>query len=469
MRIDGNVPMLVLRSLLTKRGWHAANHLVRVETFDDNAFRRLYQHLVRLHAETEADVTVEALRADVAIHYARNPDRVEEMNLVLDRLAETEELDQDLMGALIKRFLERSISYEIAEYVSQSADKPEFSIAHVTDLATRAMEIGDRVDQTVTDVLAGPLSGAPDNRRVAHALGFSRQLDACLRGGVAGGELLVLVSAPNVGKTSFLCRAGATHAARGGRVLHVTMEINTRKVIERYDEAWTHRNQDELATPDGQQAATEARRCVREVGGHVWVIDWAYLPASANDVGALVRRMNGTRCECGCGGTMAPDMVVIDYLQLMHPSKVPGKEMRQSFSVAIREHRALARNLEIPLLTAWQVNREGSQVSLLSMKDVAESWDLPQVADIIVGLNPRMADDKMVLNVVKQREARSRGVFEVYADLERMVIRDWDHTDTDRLVNVVLGRDGHVGKTVEPVGAPDGQGGSADGGGGGDR
>jgi replicative DNA helicase len=145
--------------------------------------------------------------------------------------------------------------------------------------------------------------------------------------------------------------------------------------------------------------------------------------------------------DCQCGLPRAVDMIVIDYLQLMSPGKIPGKEMRQSFAAVAREHRALARNLEIPVCTAWQVNRAGSDAMLLSMKDVAESWDLPQVADIIIGLNQSMEqlnNNRMVLNIVKQREGTDRGWFELYCDLDRMVIRDCTHQDTRDLVNVVL-------------------------------
>jgi hypothetical protein len=147
--------------------------------------------------------------------------------------------------------------------------------------------------------------------------------------------------------------------------------------------------------------------------------------------------------DCQCGKPRAVDLIIIDYLQLMSPGKIPGKEMRQSFAAVAREHRALARNLEIPVCTAWQVNRAGSDATLLSMKDVAESWDLPQVADIIIGLNQSKEQEnnkRMIVNIVKQREGTCRGVYELYCDLERMVVRDVTFDDTRDQIRAIVGR-----------------------------
>src|SRR5574342_498380 len=163
--------MLVLRAMMTKAGWHSFGALVKVDSFESNEFRRLYQIVERLHEDTRDDLSMAALRADVAIQYAGKPDLLEEMGLVLDRLAATESLPEDAMRGLVRRYLQRSLSLELAGYVSDHADNPEFSVDVVADLASRAVEVGGRVDQTVHNVVAGPLSGAPDGRRAARSLG----------------------------------------------------------------------------------------------------------------------------------------------------------------------------------------------------------------------------------------------------------------------------------------------------------
>jgi len=443
----GNLPMLVLRALLTKSGWARFSNLVQVDSFESNEYRRIYQHIERLHGTTESDLTMSLLWADVDLQYIQKPDLREELGLVLDRLEAQESVPADGLETLVKKFLQRSMAWNIAEYVSNNADKPEFSIDALVDLGQRAVEIGNRVSQTVVSIFESPLSGSPDSRRIANSLGVSRQLDVSLRGGVAGGELCLYLAGPSVGKTSYLCRTGAAFAERGLNVFHVTLEINARKVFNGYDRAWTSRTTDELETPEGQEAVKSARASVRAAGGHVWVADWSYLGISANDVGAEFRQLSASRCgdgllgkdDCQCGQPRRADLIIIDYLELMQPNKIPGKEMRQAFKMIGQDVRSLARNLDIPICSAWQVNRAGSDVMLLSKKDVSESWDIVKIADIILGLNQtdeQLRNRRLILNIIKQRESTSRDMFELVSDLDRMIVRDALTNDSKGIINV---------------------------------
>jgi hypothetical protein len=125
----------------------------------------------------------------------------------------------------------------------------------------------------------------------------------------------------------------------------------------------------------------------------------------------------------------------------MSPNKLPGKEMRQHYSAIGREARMLARNLEVPILTAWQVNREGSDAALLSRKHVSESWDVIMTADIILGLNQtteELHNRRMRVNIVKQRESTNRGVYELYCDLDKLVVRGLTMDDTREQINSVI-------------------------------
>jgi replicative DNA helicase len=426
-----NLPLLALRAIMTKRGWFAFGHLLKPETFGELEYRRVYAHLARLHEQTESDITIPALLADIEIQYRTKPDTLEEMRLVLDYLDEAVEVSSDLMESLLKRFLQQAMSMEVAKYVAETASKPEFSVAVVADLAARAVEVGERVGETVTDLLAAPLSGSPDVRPARYSLGVSRELDSGLRGGTAGGELCLYLAAPSVGKTSFLCHTGAQHALRGRNVLHVTLEINQRKVFERYDQSWTALDQDGLETPHGQQAVEAARAGIRASGAHVWVADWSYMTVTASDIGAVVRRMRGQKCKCH-DLPMRVDTIIVDYMGLMSPGKVPGKEVRHSFRMLGQEMRQLARNLEVPIISAWQVNRVGSEKDLIGPTDISESWDVVMIADTIIGLNRNLEElhnKRLRVNIVKQRESTNRGMFELYCDLDRMVIRDIDLKD----------------------------------------
>lgn len=426
-----NLPLLALRAIMTKKGWFAFGHLLKPETFGELEYRRVYQHLARLHEQTEADITISALLADMEIQYRTKPDTLEEMRLVLDYLDEAADTPHDLMDSLLRRFLQQAMSMEVAKYVAENASKPEFSVNALADLTARAVEVGDRVGSTITDLFATAVSGTAGTRPARYSLGVSRELDLGLRGGTADGELLLYLAAVAVGKTSFLCATGASHALRGLNVLHLTLEINSRKVVERYDQAWTNQDRETLETVFGQATVEAARAAVQAAGGHVWIADWSYMNVTAADVGALVRKMRGQKCVCH-DLPMVVDTIIIDYLGLMSPGKAPGKEMRNSYRLIGQEMRQLARNLEVPVVSAWQVNRVGSEKALIGAADISESWDVVMVADTIIGLNRNLEElhnKRLRVNIVKQRESTNRDCFELYCDLDRMVIRDIELKD----------------------------------------
>lgn len=80
-------------------------------------------------------------------------------------------------------------------------------------------------------------------------------------------------------------------------------------------------------------------------------------------------------------------LVVIDYLQLMY---VPGAESRQNEVSTISRHiKALARELNIPVIVMSQLNRspEGREDHRPRMSDLRESGAIEQDADVVIMLH----------------------------------------------------------------------------------
>jgi replicative DNA helicase len=294
------------------------------------------------------------------------------------------------------------------------------------------VDVTDRIGTTVVDLFEEGLPGEADDRPVRAGLGVSRKLDAGLRGGAGTGELVVCLAGTSIGKTSVLIKSGAHHAERGRKVLHFTLEINTRKVRERYYQAWTGLTTEEIETPAGQEHCRQVRELVRGKGGVIKVIDWSYMKPTANDIGAKVRQL-------AAQGFRA-DVIIVDYLMLMAPNGTPGREYRQKFFAIAEESRALARNLDITILSAWQSTREAEKKNSLELQDFAESHDVPRICDIVVGLNANEVmrqHKRMRVQILKQRESTNRSVFELYCDMDRLVVRDItseDHFDEVRSI-----------------------------------
>jgi replicative DNA helicase len=269
------------------------------------------------------------------------------------------------------------------------------------------------------------------------SLGISDSLDAHLCGGVGAGELLIYLAPPSRGKTSFLWATGAAAAAQVRNVLGITLELSARKCVRRVDQWLSKFTQSELIS---QPLFVSGAR--KGVEGKLYFKDWSYTGITVDDIKALVTRMRQRGEKI--------DYLLVDYLELVKPVKYNRHAERHNWSQTAQDLRALAVDLQIPVITAWQVNREGSEQHVLSARDVSECWDVVKHADIILGLNQNaaeMAERVMRVNVIKQRESTDRPQVYLHCDMDRMIIRDGNEEsddDTTHTVGIRLGSGVHV-------------------------
>lgn len=431
------LPIIVLRALLRKSNWLRFANVISVETFGTLSFRRIYDHMRRLHEVTSGDLTIEALMADLEIAYSSRPEFLTELQEVVFDIQDAVEVEADLLERKVREFVQRELSEQAATYVVTNLHSPDFSVDVLADLVARAVEVGGRVDAQVVGLHASPLSRSADLGPARVGLGYTPELDRALGGGVGVGELAVLLAPPSRGKTSYLCAAGAHAAGQGLGVLHVTLEIRTEMVVRRYDQALTHLTREGLDETPGHVEA--ARETLQARGGEVWVKDWSNASVRASDVEALVRRMRARQQRV--------DFLIVDYAALMSPNEQQGKQaqLRQTYGAIGKELRALSVKLQVPLLTAWQVNRDGSDTNTITGKDISECWDILMHADTVLGLNQSNAEllaHRMRLNIIKQRQDTGRDQFRLYSDLRRMEIRPATDED-DRAQQGVRLTDAH--------------------------
>jgi hypothetical protein len=201
-------------------------------------------------------------------------------------------------------------------------------------------------------------------------------LDQALRGGIAAGEVLVFLAGPKKGKSSVIAKVGAANALAGQRVLDVTLEISKEMRMRRYDSAYTGLDYDGLL--ENPDMVRTARKRVEGAGGGVTFVDWQYEEHSPSELLPIVEQHGPF------------DLIILDYLELMIPDQtktIARREQRHLLSKLGKDIRGVAKQLQVPVVTAWQVNRLGAGEDTVTERDISESWDIIKHVDAVFGIS----------------------------------------------------------------------------------
>ena len=229
----------------------------------------------------------------------------------------------------------------------------------------------------------GPLASRGEPLRSGFA-----GLDLLLQGGFGAGDLVVVAARTGMGKTSLLLRLARNAVVaqpQHGSALIFSLEMGRGSLAARMISAESDVRISRVAP--GAHSPEEADRI--EIG------DETLLNSSIVFFDDPAISVPDIRAHCLRERELYPiGVVLIDYLQLLNRDREHA-DRREPRALEIaritRALKALARELEVPVLTAAQLNRgvdqRQSRVPLLS--DLRESGTIEQDADIVIFHRPR--------------------------------------------------------------------------------
>lgn len=358
--------------------------LLKAEHFYRPAHQVIYEVLVSMH-DKKQPIDLVTVRDELS-----RRKQLEEIGGVdyLVALAEgvPNAANAEYYGSLVRdKFLLRSLITAGNDMVREAYDGRE-DAQNVIDRAEQAVfqirEDNIRSElPTMRDLLQNTFEQLQENdgRLVTGlATGFQR-LDECTCG-FQKGEMIILAARPSMGKTSLLMNM-AEYMAVVDRVpvAFFSLEMSCQQIVQRM-----------LSS----HARFDMQRMRR---GMIDPEDWTQLQMSADDLQdapfyvddtalltILQLRAKARRLKA------AHDIqaIFIDYLQLMSYSGRADSRQEQISEIS-RGIKALARELDIPIITAAQLNRGPADrpSHVPRMSDLRESGSLEQDADVITLLH----------------------------------------------------------------------------------
>lgn len=262
---------------------------------------------------------------------------------------------------------------EVAELLAE-AEKQIMEVAnrsnsggfkHVKDVLVQTYENVEKLQNR-----KGDITGIPT--------GF-RDLDR-LTAGFQRGDLIIVAARPSVGKTAFALNvAQAVGTQTTENVAIFSLEMGADQLVMRM--LCAEGNIDAQVLRTGALTTEDWRKLTMAMGSlsHAGIYIDDAAGVRVNEIRAKCRRL---KQESGLG------MILIDYLQLIQGSGSSGQNRQQEVSEISRSLKALARELEVPVIALSQLSRgvEQRQDKRPMMSDLRESGSIEQDADIVAFL-----------------------------------------------------------------------------------
>jgi archaellum biogenesis ATPase FlaH len=258
-------------------------------------------------------------------------------------------------------------------------------------------------------------------------------VDRKLYGGFNRGELNIWCAASGGGKSLFLANLGCNWALNGLNVLYLTFELSENLVAMRMDSMLTN-----VPTREIFKNLDDVELKVKTMGKKAGSVQIKYMPSgkTCNDLRAYLKEYQVKKGH-------KPDILLIDYLDLMMPMsvKVSPSDLFVKDKYVSEELRNLAMETQAIVVTASQLNRAAVEEIEFDHSHISGGLSKIQTADNVIGIfTSRAMKERGRYQIQFMKTRSSSGVgqkVDLEFDLDSLRIRD-------------LGEDEHQSSAPKP-------------------
>jgi len=213
-------------------------------------------------------------------------------------------------------------------------------------------------------------------------------LNLITKGGLEPKTLNCLIAETGTGKTIFLCHVAAGAIRQGYNVTYITAEMDEWKIAERIDANLLGISMDDLAALKKNDFTGIWKRNISQYSlesksyGRLYIKQY---PTATAHVG----HFRAFHSELALKKQFKPNLVIVDYLNICTSSRISmGSNigLYAYIKSIAEEFRGFAVEMDVPVLTATQVNRGGMDSTDFGMNATSESVGLPHTLDLFLAM-----------------------------------------------------------------------------------
>jgi replicative DNA helicase len=264
----------------------------------------------------------------------------------------------------------------------------------VEQLVRTALQVGEREDG-MSDVFYNLDDVLNEDYRHPIPMGIPG-IDRLLKGGLAKGEIGVILAPTGVGKSTLLTKIANHSFNLGYNVVQIFFEDNPKIIQRKHITLWTKIHPDDLT-----ERKEEAMAKVREVENTM--TNKLILKKLPSDTVTMLQIKNQLRKIIADGVKI--DMVLLDYIDCVVPDRNLGDEWKSEGSV-MRGFESMCHELNLVGWTATQGNRSSISSDVVTTDQMGGSIKKAQVGHVIISVAKSLQQKEMKLATMAITKSR---------------------------------------------------------------
>ena len=261
-------------------------------------------------------------------------------------------------------------------------------------LVREALQVGEREDN-MSDVFYNLDEVLNEDYRHPVPMGIPG-IDRLLKGGLAKGEIGVVLAPTGVGKSTLLTKI-ANHAFNLGKnVLQVFFEDNPKIIQRKHITLWTKIHPDDLS--ERKEEVMVKVQEVRDTMENKLILK--KLPSDTVTMGQIKNQVRKMIAE-----GVNIDVILLDYIDCVVPERNLGDEWKSEGSV-MRAFEAMCHELDIVGWTATQGNRSSISSDVVTTDQMGGSIKKAQVGHVIISVAKSLQQKEMKLATIAITKSR---------------------------------------------------------------
>jgi len=273
----------------------------------------------------------------------------------------------------------------------------------VEGLVREALQVGER-DTGITDIFANLDTVLDEDFRHPIPIGIPG-IDKLLKGGLAKGEIGVILAPTGVGKTTILTKIANTAFNLGYNVLQIFFEDNPKIVQRKHFTLWTGIAPDDLVLHK-EEVMSKINEVHETMKNELILKKLSSDSMTMNQIKTQVRKIiaDGTRI----------DLILLDYIDCVLPESSSKDEWKAEGSV-MRGFESMCHELNLVGWTATQGNRSSISSEVVTTDQMGGSIKKAQVGHVIITVAKSLQQKEMnlaTIAITKSRIGKDGVVFE---------------------------------------------------------